>query len=99
MRRMLSGGSSYSDLERVAVLAGVAPIGEGSLTNIPANRWSRHPDGYWVRFDPSGYSQTKVEIYVPEEAVGKRYDPADTVAVPTNTSKQRLGQSARIYGQ
>ena len=98
MRRMLSGGSSYADLERVAVLAGMAPVGEGSRTDIPANRWSRHPDGFWIRFDPSGYSQTKVELYVPQEAAGKKYDPADTVAVPTNTAKQRLGQSARVYG-
>lgn len=98
MRRMLSGGSSYADLERVAVLAGVAPIGEGSLTGIPSTRWSRHPDGFWIRFNPSGYSRTLVEIFVPQEAAGKKYDPADTVAVPTNTAKQRLGQSARIYG-
>lgn len=96
MRRMLSGGSSFGELERVAVLAGMAPIGEGSRTDIPARRWSRHPDGYWVRFDPSGYSRTQVEIWVPEEAAGKLYDPAVTVAVPTNTSKQRLGQSARV---
>ncbi|MEM6475735.1 MAG: hypothetical protein AAF687_06170 [Pseudomonadota bacterium] len=98
MRRMLSTGSSYGDLEAVAVLAGMAPLGEGSLTNIPSNRWSRHPKGFWVRFDPSGYSRTVVEIYVPEDADGEKYDPADTVAVPTNTSKQRLGQSARVYG-
>ena len=98
MRRMLSTGASFAELERVAVLAGMAPLGEGSLTGIPANRWSRHPDGFWIRFDPSGYAQTNVEVYVPAEAAGKRYDPADTVAVPTNTSKQRLGQSARVYG-
>lgn len=98
MRRMFAGGASFGELERVAVLAGMAPIGEGSRTDIPASRWSRHPDGFWVRFDPSGYAQTKVEVWVPQEAAGKRYDPADTVAVPTNTSKQRLGQSARVYG-
>lgn len=99
MRRMLSGGSAYNDLERIAVLTGVAPIGEGSRTNIPSNRWSRHPDGFWVRYDPTGYSRTQVEIWVPDGADGEKYDPADTVAVPTNTSKQRLGQSARVYGQ
>jgi hypothetical protein len=98
MRRLLSSGGSYRDLEAVAVLAGVAPLGEGSLTGIPATRWSRHPDGYWVRYDASGYSRTNLEIWVPENAAGKVYDPAITVAVPTNTNKQRLAQSARVYG-
>ncbi|MEP3051563.1 MAG: hypothetical protein ABJP48_01110 [Erythrobacter sp.] len=98
MRRMLSGGSSYADLEAAAVLAGVAPLGEGSI-DVPAARWSRHPDGYWVRFDPQGYSRTNVEIYVEPDSdgVGEVYDPAKSIAVPGNTSKQRIGQSARAY--
>jgi hypothetical protein len=98
MRRMLSGGSSYSDLEAAAVLAGVAPLGEGSV-NVPAARWSRHPDGYWVRYDPKGYKRSLVEIYVApgSGAVGEVYDPAKSVAVPGNTSKQRIGQSGRAY--
>lgn len=99
MRRLLAGGGSYRELEAVAVLAGVAPLGEGSLTGIPARRWSRHPDGFWVRYDASSYSRTVVEIWVPENATGKVYDPAITVAVPTNTSKQRLGQSARVLNE
>ncbi|QUL38537.1 hypothetical protein [Erythrobacter sp. JK5] len=99
MRRMLSTGASYGELERVAVLAGMAPLGEGSRTNVPSERWSRHPDGYWVRYDASGYSRTMVELYVPEDASGVKYDPAVSVAVPTNTSKQRLGQSARFHAQ
>ena len=98
MRRMLSRGSSYSDLETVAVLTGAVPLGEGSRTDIPANRWDRHPDGYWVRYDPTGYSRTTVEIYVPEDANGAKYDPAVSVAVPANTSRQRIGQSARVSG-
>lgn len=100
MRRMLQGGSSFAELERVAVLTGAAPIGEGSRTDVPANRWSRHPDGFWIRYNPSGYSRTQVEIYVEQgsDAVGESYEPWKTVAVPVNTSKQRLGQSARIYG-
>lgn len=99
MRRMLSGGSSFAELERVAVLTGAAPMGEGSR-DVPAMRWSRHPDGYWVRYDASSYSHTRVEIYVEDRsaAVGETYDPWKSVAVPVNTSKQRLGQSARVYG-
>jgi len=98
MRRLMSTGGSYSQLEQVAVLAGMAPIGEGSRTNVPSQRWSRHPKGFWVRYDASGYSRTMVEVYVPEDASGEKYDPAMSVAVPTNTAKQRLGQSARVNG-
>jgi hypothetical protein len=91
-----AGTSSYNEMERVAVLAGVAPMGEGSL-NIPKGRWSLHPDGYYVRYIPTGYSSTAVEIWLPQgsPAVGKEYDPATHIAVPGNTARQRLIQSGR----
>lgn len=91
-------GSSYSEIERVAVLGGVAPRGEGSI-DVPATRWSLHPDGYWVRYKPNGYSNTWVELWVPKgsKGVGKVYDPGTAIAVPVNTSRQRLAQSGRIY--
>ena len=40
-----------------------------------------------------------VEIFVEEgsEAVGKVYDPGKSVAVPGNTSRQRIAQSGRVY--
>jgi hypothetical protein len=97
LRQMLtSPGTSFAELERVAVLSGAAPLGEGSRT-IPSGRWSLHPDGYYVRYLPSGYSSTRVEIWVPpgSSAVGKEYDPAAHIAVPGNTARQRLIQSGR----
>jgi hypothetical protein len=100
MRGLLtSGAGSYADMERVAVLGGAVGRGEGSI-DTPATRWSAHPDGYWVRYTPSGYSQTRVEIWVePGSAgVGRVYDPAQHIAVPGNTSRQRLAQSGRVYG-
>ncbi|MCU0729009.1 MAG: hypothetical protein MUF41_02745, partial [Sphingopyxis sp.] len=64
MRGLLtSGAGNYADMERVAVLGGAVARGEGSI-DTPATRWSAHPDGYWVRYTPSGYSQTRVEIWV-----------------------------------
>lgn len=101
MRSMLTvPGSSYADIERVAVLGGVAPRGEGSV-DTPASRWSQHPDGYWVRYKPNGYSNTNVEVWVPQgsAAVGKSYEPWASIAVPGNTSRQRLAQSARVYSR
>jgi hypothetical protein len=98
LRQMLtSGTSTFEEMERVAVLGGNAPLGEGSR-NVPSGRWSLHPDGYYVRYLPSGYSSTRVEIWVPQgsPSVGKEFDPATHIAVPGNTSRQRLIQSARV---
>ncbi|MFN2597661.1 MAG: hypothetical protein ABR563_10800 [Pyrinomonadaceae bacterium] len=97
LRRMLTTpGASFAEMERVAVLSGNAPLGPGSQ-EIPSGRWSMHPDGYYVRYIPSGYSTTRVEIWVPQgsPAVGKEYDPATHIAVPGNTARQRLIQSGR----
>ena len=99
LRGLLSNAnSSYEQMERVAVLAGVAPMGEGSR-EIPSGRWSLHPDGYYIRYLPYGYTNTLVEIWVPQgsPAVGKEYDPATHIAVPGNTARQRLIQSGRAY--
>jgi hypothetical protein len=97
LRQMLTTpGASFAEMERIAVLSGNAPRGPGSQ-DIPSGRWSLHPDGYYVRYLPSGYSSTRVEIWVPQgsPAVGKEYDPAAHIAVPGNTSRQRLIQSGR----
>jgi hypothetical protein len=63
---ILQGQASYADLEAVAVLAGAAPRGPGSR-DVPDGRWSWHPDGYFVSYQPSGYARTAVQIYVPED--------------------------------
>jgi hypothetical protein len=97
LRQMLTTpGATFEQMERVAVLSGNAPRGPGSQ-DIPSGRWSLHPDGYYVRYLPSGYSSTRVEIWVPQgsPAVGKEYDPATHIAVPGNTARQRLIQSGR----
>jgi hypothetical protein len=93
---MTTPGASFAEMERVAVLSGAAPLGQGSV-NVPSGRWSVHPDGYYVRYLPSGYSSTRVEVWVPQgsPAVGKEFDPATHIAVPGNTARQRLIQSGR----
>ncbi len=89
---------AYSEMERAAVLTGNAPRGKNSV-DTPSGRWSRHPDGYWIRFIPSGYRQTLVQIWLGtgDAGNGKAYDPGVTVAVPGNTARQRLAQSGRVY--
>jgi hypothetical protein len=99
LRQMLTDpGSTFAQMEQVAVLTGAAPLGEGSRA-VPTGRWSIHPDGYYVRYLPSGYSTTRVEIWVPQgsPAVGKEFDPATHIAVPGNTARQRLIQSGRSH--
>lgn len=65
IRDMLKRGiDSYEALERVAVLSGIAPPQKGDR-EVPANRWCYHPDGYFVRYRPSGYSRNHLEISVP----------------------------------
>ncbi|HEY0112004.1 MAG TPA: hypothetical protein VGB59_02505 [Allosphingosinicella sp.] len=101
LRRMLTTpGATFAEMERVAVLAGAAPMGAGSQ-QVPSGRWSLHPDGYYVRYLPSGYSNTTIEVWVPQgsPSVGKEFDPAAHVAVPGNTSRQRLIQSGRSQQQ
>jgi len=57
-------GGTFAEMERIAVLAGDPPLGEGSR-GIPKGQWSRHPDGYYVRYLPQGYSQTVIQVWMP----------------------------------
>jgi hypothetical protein len=66
LRGMLTSlTAKYEEIERVAVLFG-RPRDDKKIQEIPKKRWSYHPDGFYIRFDPNGYSETTVEVYVPE---------------------------------
>ena len=62
--RLSSGVSAFDELERIAVLTG-DPTADPDSRPVPEVRWSFDPDGYFVRYDPSGYSHTRVEVSVP----------------------------------
>lgn len=99
LRSMLTNPySTYHEVEAIAVLGGAAPPGPGSK-NIPSGQWSLHPDGYYIRYIPQGYSITFIQIFVPRgsAAIGKEYNPSTHIAVPGNTSRQRLMQSGREH--
>lgn len=102
LRQLFSQATAdFTALEQIAVLAGDPPAGSGP--EVPLGRWSQHPGGFYVRYFPSGYSRTRVQVYVPEATPTpqgslpspKEFDPSSDVAVPSNTSSQRLAQSAR----
>jgi hypothetical protein len=66
LRQLLSTiDASYHEIERLAVLNG-NPAPDPASRQIPAGRWSYHPAGHFIRFFPSGYSRSEVQIYVPE---------------------------------
>ena len=82
--------SSFLDVEQLAMLAGPALVDN---PDVRRGRWSKHPDGYYVRYFPAGYSRTVIQVYVPEGMPAVDFDAADDVAVPANTGAQRLALS------
>ena len=81
-----SSSSNYSELEKLAILAGINPL----VSEIPYGTWGLHPKGFWISYQPSGYSHMTVKIYVPNTISTVNYIPSDDVAVPANTGSQRL---------
>ncbi|RZJ92696.1 MAG: hypothetical protein EOO20_00735 [Chryseobacterium sp.] len=90
-----SGNYSYDEMEKYAILSGIAP----ARTDIPSGIWTLHPDGYYVRYFPSGYAATTVQVYVPKELInalnGSKiiYDATNDIACPANVGSQRLAQT------
>lgn len=92
------GVESFEDFERVAVLTGVLPDITGP--NTERGLWSKiiekgplGEQSYFVRYLPSGYSRTHVQIYVPDDVSQVVYNAVGDIAVPANTGAQRLAQT------
>jgi hypothetical protein len=85
-----SGVDDYDQFEKLAVLTGIAP---NDHPEIHRGIWTLHPDGYYIRYFPQGYSRTKVQIYVPEKKGQITYNAIKTIACPANTNAQRLAQT------
>jgi len=103
MRGMVTDAQqSYEELERVAVLTGVAPIGKGSR-NISAGQWASASDGFYIRYFPSGYSTTTAEIIRTAPHILQRDDSGRIFAVESGlyrmeieyTSAQTASQSRK----
>lgn len=63
IRSMVKGNKSFQEIEKIAIIAGVAP--RDMVREVSKGRWSYHPDGFFVRFFPNGYPQTRIDVYVP----------------------------------
>ncbi|MFM2363470.1 MAG: hypothetical protein RLZZ316_2372 [Bacteroidota bacterium] len=93
IRRLVETGvDSYEDFERFAVLAGMATV---DRADVKRGMWSLHPDGFYVRYRPNGYSRTTVQVYVPDAKGQIIYNAISTIACPANTGAQRLAQTNR----
>ena len=52
LRRLLgSASATYADFEKVAVRTGAMPESEAGFI-IPMGRWSYHPNGFFIRYEP-----------------------------------------------
>ena len=94
IRQMVASGNyTYAEMEKYAIIAGMAP----ERTDVPRGIWTLHPDGYYIRYFPFGYSKTRVQIYVPAALIasGQKiiYDATNDIACPANTGSQRLAQT------
>lgn len=86
IRTMVQQNKSFRDIERVAIIAGAAPR-EDMIREVSKGRWSYHPDGFFVRFFPNGYSQTRIDVYVPFEG-DLSFDAAGKPRLVKNDSPQ-----------
>jgi len=86
---MYRANASYEEIESLAMLNGSA----APNTDFPRGIWGLHPDGYYIKYLPHGYTSTEVVIYVPKTVTTVNYLPVGMVAVPASRGSQRLGQS------
>ena len=67
IRQMNVIGGSFQELEQFSVLTGEPPKHKNDR-DIPNSRWAYSKDeGLFVRFRPSGYRRTQIEVYCPEQ--------------------------------
>ena len=96
------GNSSYEAYEQIAVLRQPSTIRKADYKK---DQWYKQDGGYYVRYFPSGYQRTKIQVYVPKGTLdqdGKRsgsyltFDPVTMMAIPANSNAQRLGIGAPV---
>ena len=97
LRLFEQGITSYEAFERLAVTSGSA---ETWHSEFQREQWYKHNEGYYVRYLPTNYKQTKIQVYVPDGLVDSTsfrnedyvvFDPTSLVVVPANSNAQRLG--------
>jgi hypothetical protein len=96
MRQLFARSDArFEEIERMAVLLG-DPHPDPASRDIPSTRWSYHPGGYFIRFDPSGYDRTAVLVYVPESAAVVRDEGGRVVGLDLARAKSRPSEGERF---
>jgi hypothetical protein len=62
--QLVSAQNNFEEVQRLAVLTGVAPRGAGSI-DVPGGSWSFDGQGFYVRPLPEGFSRTVLEVLRP----------------------------------
>lgn len=88
LRNMLSDAvPDFSALEQVAVLSGDPPEEKGGEV-VPKERWSYRPGGFFVRYFPSGYSDTRTQVFVPPDVQVVKDDKGRIVSLADNAGNR-----------
>jgi hypothetical protein len=94
-----AGIRSYEAVENLGVLREPSVIHRPELKR---DQWYQHEDGYYLRYMPDSYKQTKIQLYVPDSLMQKYkneylvFDPAGLVIHSANSNAQRLGVGGPI---
>lgn len=83
IRTMVKENKSFQEIERVAIISGVAP--RDMVREVSKGAWSYHPDGYFVRFFPNGYRQTRVDVYVPYQGAVQTDAKGKAIGISTDS--------------
>jgi hypothetical protein len=86
-RLMIEEAVSYDEIEAIAILTGEPLMGEDDR-EIPAERWSYHPDGYYIRYDPISYPRTHIEIAVPDQCAIEYDDDGAIISIEDEHSNR-----------
>ena len=96
------GSNSYEAYEKIAVLKQPSQI---KRPEFKRDQWHKQEEGYYVRYMPDSYKNTKIQVYVPNDCVdstNKRmgeyvlFSPTSMVIVPAWSDAQRLGVGGAV---
>jgi len=88
---------SYEAFEQLAVLSTPSQVWR---TDLKQDQWYKQEEGYYIRYIPSNYKQTRIQVYVPDGIVDSTahetgnyivFDPTSWMVIPANSNAQRLG--------
>jgi hypothetical protein len=88
---------SYEAFEQLAVLSTPSHVWRADLKQ---DQWYKQEEGYYIRYIPNNYKQTRIQVYVPDGIVYSTahetgnyvvFDPTSWVVMPANSNAQRLG--------